>query len=250
MDYYDLECASQEDIHNEIKNKLMELNELVDYSETYHSCVFDEELLRIGLVDNLNNILIENKVPERFKVLSGDVDAGKFLGVRALLYLDDGRLSDKEWKLVKNITKKALPYLKFIDEVLDNIAVGKKLVISDMFTEYNHSSNDIDHIKFNLTNDGRGIVDIEITLKKTTTDKFKILYFKTAHHFSGNLDVMDYEDSFIPGPNIPGGKHIGVDENPITVKDSVEVSDMIAEGIDCLYGFFDDLSKKYKNMCK
>lgn len=107
MDYCDLECADQETIHTEIKNKLIELNELVDYSETYHSYAFEEELSRIELVDNLNNILIENEVPERFKVLSGDVDTGKFLGVRALSYLDDGRLSDKEWKLVENIAKKS-----------------------------------------------------------------------------------------------------------------------------------------------
>lgn len=119
-----------------------------------------------------------------------------------------------------------------------------------MFTEYNYSTNGINHIKFNLTNEGIGIVHIEITLKKTTTDKFKILYFKTAYHFLDDLDVMDYEDSFIPGPNISGGKYIGVDEKPITVKDSVEVSDMITEGIDCLYDFFDELAKKYKNMCE
>lgn len=237
-----------EDLYDRKREIIAELNFIEDQIigaekfEEYERLEAEEKEMS-DLVDRVNS---EVFTPMKMEIK----DVGKFLGVRALLYLDDGRLSDKEWKLVKNITKKALPYLKFIDEVLDNIAVGKKLVISDMFTEYNHSSNDIDHIKFNLTNDGRGIVDIEITLKKTTTDKFKILYFKTAHHFSGNLDVMDYEDSFIPGPNIPGGKHIGVDENPITVKDSVEVSDMIAEGIDCLYGFFDDLSKKYKNMCK
>lgn len=47
MDYQDLECADQETIHDEIKRKLTELNELMDYSETYYSYAFDEELARI-----------------------------------------------------------------------------------------------------------------------------------------------------------------------------------------------------------
>lgn len=250
MDHYDLECASQEEIHTEIKNRLFELNELMDYSETYHSYAFEEELSRIELLDNLNNILIENDVPERFKILSGDVDGGNFLGVRvsSLTYLDDRRLSDKEYKLLKNITKKALPYLKFIDEVLNN--AGKNLIISGMFTEYSHSTNDINHIKFNITNDGVGLVCTEVTLKKTSSNNFKILYLKIAHHFSDKLDLMDYEDSFIAGPNISGGKYVGVDEKPITVKESSELSQMISEGIDCLYNTFNELAERYKNMSK
>lgn len=250
MDYYDLECASQEEIHTEIKNRLFELNELMDYSETYHSYAFEEELSRIEILDNLNNILIENDVPERFKILAGDVDGGNFLGVRvsSLTYLDDRRLSDKEYKLLKNITKKALPYLKFIDEVLNN--AGKNLIISDMFTEYSHPTNGIDHIKFNITNDGVGLVCTEVTLKKTSSNNFKILYLKTAHHFSDKLDLMDYEDSFIAGPNISGGKHVGVDEKPITVKESSELSQMISEGIDCLYNTFNELAERYKSMSK
>ena len=250
MDYQDLECAGQETIHDEIKRKLTELNELMDYSETYHSYAFEEELSRIELLDNLNNILIENDVPERFKILTGDVDGGNFLGVwvSSLTYLDDRRLSDKEYKLLKNITKKALPYLKFIDEVLNN--AGKNLIISGMFTEYSHSTNDIDHIKFNITNDGVGLVCTEVTLKKTSSNNFKILYLKIAHHFSDKLDLMDYEDSFIAGPNISGGKYVGVDEKPITVKESSELSQMISEGIDCLYNTFNELAEMYKNMSK
>ena len=205
---------------------------------------------RIELLDNLNNILIENDVPERFKILAGDVDDGNFLGVRvsSLTYLDDRRLSDKEYRLLKNITKKALPYLKFINEVLNN--AGKNLIISDMFTEYSHPTNDIDHIKFNITNDGVCLVCTKFTLKKTSSNNFKILYLKTAHHFSDKLDLMDYEDSFIAGPNISGGKYVDVDEKPITVKESSELSQMISEGIDCLYKTFNELAERYKNMSK
>lgn len=64
------------------------------------------------------------------------------------------------------------------------------------------------------------------------------------------LDLMDYEDSFIAGPNISGGKYVGVDEKPITVKESSELSQMISEGIDCLYNTFNELAEMYKNMSK
>ena len=119
-----------------------------------------------------------------------------------------------------------------------------------MFTEYSHSTNDIDHIKFNITNDGVGLVCTEVTLKKTSSNNFKILYLKIAHHFSDKLDLMDYEDSFIAGPNISGGKYVGVDEKPITVKESSELSQMISEGIDCLYNTFNELAERYKSMSK
>lgn len=142
MDYYDLECANQETIHEGIKRKLNELNELMDYSETYYSYAFEEELARIELVDNLNNILVENGVPERFKIFASDIDDGNFLGFNAVPYLHNERMGDFDAKKLTSVTKKALPYLKFIDEVLDN--TGMDLTTDNIDINYDHKRNDIE----------------------------------------------------------------------------------------------------------
>lgn len=246
MDYQDLECADQETIHDEIKRKLTELNELMDYSETYYSYAFEEELARIELVDNLNNILVENGVPERFKILAGDIDDGNFLGFNAVPYLHKERMGDFDAKKLTSVTKKALPYLKFIDEVLDNI--GMDLTIDNIDINYDHKRNDIENIQFTVSNKGSYSFTSLIKLKHTSNGKFRLIYLKNSHNF-GSEGVVDMLDGKVPFASyVSGFIKEDDDESHIILKSPNELRHMILKGISNLHGMFSDISKKYDKL--
>lgn len=247
MDYYDLECANQETIHEEIKRKLTELNELMDYSETYYSYAFEEELARIELVDNLNNILVENGVPERFKIFAGDIDDGNFLGFNAVPYLHNERMGDFDAKKLTSVTKKALPYLKFIDEVLDNI--GMDLTIDNIDINYDHKRNDIENIRFIISNNGSYAFTSLIKLKRTSNGKFKLIYLKNSHNF-GYEGVVDMLDNEVPFASFISGDIIKEDDNEshIILKSPNELRHMIFKGAGDLHNMFSDISKKYDKL--
>lgn len=253
MDYYDLECADQETIHAEIKNKLMELNELMDYSETYHSYVFEEELSRIELLDSLNNILIENEVPERFRAFSTDIDDCNFIGLNIEPYLnEDLMINDKDYKTITRMVKKALPYLKFIDKVLNNI--GLDLEVADMYFEYSCSLNDIDCVKFSIADKYRSTFNSRIEMKTASTNnKFRILYFKNTYDLTG-MRLMGCEDKPIYSSEILGGEYIErVEElkgNGIFVTSPNELCHMIRKGINELHDKFNDIAGKYNKLVK
>lgn len=246
MDYQDLECADQETIHDEIKRKLTELNELMDYSETYYSYAFEEELARIELVDNLNNILVENGVPERFKILAGDIDDGNFLGFNAVPYLHKERMGDFDAKKLTSVTKKALPYLKFIDEVLDNI--GMDLTIDNIDINYDHKRNDIENIRFTVSNNGSYAFTSLIKLKRTSTSKFRLIYLKNSHNFESE-GVVDMLDDKVPFASYVSG-FIKEDDNEshIILKSPNELRHIILKGISNLHDMFSDISKKYDKL--
>lgn len=247
MDYRDLECADQETIHNEIKRNLIYLNELMDYSETYYSYAFEEELARIELVDNLNNILVEIGVPERFKILAGDIDDCNFLGFNATPYLHGERIGDFDVKKLTSVTKKALPYLKFIDEVLD--AIGMNLTIDNIDINYDHKRNDVENIRFTISNNGSYTFTSLIKLKRTSNGKFKLIYLKNSHNF-GYEGVVDTYDNGVPFASFIGGDFIREDddESHIILKSSNELCHMILKGIGNLHDKFSDISKKYDKL--
>ena len=246
MDYQDLECADQETIHNEIKNKLLELNELMEYSETYYSYAFEEELTRIELVDNLNNILVENGVPERFKIFAGDIDDGNFLGFNATPYLHKERMGDFDAKKLTSVTKKALPYLKFIDEVLANIGID--LTIDNIDINYDHKRNDIENIRFIISNNGSYAFTSLIKLKRTSNGKFKLIYLKSSHNFRYE-GVVDMNDNEVPFASYVSG-FIKEDDNEshIILKSPKELCHMIRKSINDLHDMFNDISNNYTKL--
>lgn len=251
MDYCDLECASQEEIHNEIKDKLMELNELMDYSNTYYSYAFEEELSRIELLDNLNNTLIENGVPDRFRVLSTDIDDCNFIGLNIEPYLnEDLMINEKDYKTINRMVRKALPYLKFIDKVLNNI--GLDLEVADMCFEYNCSLNDIDCVKFSITDKYRSTFNSRIEMKTASTNnKFRILYFKNTYDLTG-MRLMGPNDKPIYCSEILGGEHIeraeDLKKNGTFVSNPNELCHMIRKGIDELHDKFNDIAGEYNKL--
>lgn len=251
MDYYDLECADQETIHAEIKNKLMELNELMDYSETYHSYVFEEEISRIKLLDSLNNILIENEVPERFRAFSTDIDDCNFIGLNIEPYLnEDLMINEKDYKTINRMVKKALPYLKFIDEVLNNI--GLDLHVMDACFEYNYNLNDIDYVSFNITDRYREIFDSRIEMKHASTkNKFRLLYFKNEYNLTG-ARIVGHDDKPIHCSRILGGEYIehveDLKKNGTFISNPNELCHMILEGIGELHDRFNNIANKYTKL--
>lgn len=251
MDYYDLECASQEDIHTEIKNRLFELDELMEHSETYFSHAFEEELARIELLDNLNNILVENGVPERFRAFSNEVDEGILIGLYIAPYIEsDLTISTKNYKAINRMVVKALPYLKFIDDTLNNI--GLDLHAVDIDFEYNCNSSDIDYVGFNITDKYRETFNSRIEMKRASNNnKFRLLYFANMYDLTGTR-LIGCEDKPIYSSVLLGGKYIerveDLRKNATFVSSPNELCHMIREGINELHDRFNNIANKYTKL--
>lgn len=223
------------------------------YMESHQQCKnisFTDEFGIEGIKNfDINNI---DKYTNELLKLTENNDCN-FIGLNIEPYLnEDLMINDKDCKTITRMVKKALPYLKFIDKVLNNI--GLDLVVADMYFEYNCNLNDIDCVKFSIADRYRSTFNSRIEMKTASTNnKFRILYFKNTYDLTG-MRLMGCEDKPIYSSEILGGEYIErVEElkgNGIFVTSPNELCHMIRKGINELHDKFNDIAGKYNKLVK
>lgn len=207
-----------------------------------------EEYERLEAEEKEMSDLIGRVNSEVFTPMKMEIkDDGNFLGFNAVPYLHKERMGDFDAKKLTSVTKKALPYLKFIDEVLDNI--GMDLTIDNIDINYDHKRNDIENIQFIISNNGSYAFTSLIKLKRTSNGKFKLIYLKNSHNF-GYEGVVDMLDNEVPFTSFISGDIIKEDDNEshIILKSPNELRHMVFKGAGDLHDMFSDISKKYDKL--
>ena len=240
----------QKDLHNKIRKKLVEIEELASKSEVYYSYDFDEEIERLDLTVKLNELIREVGIPERFKIYSCNIDDGNFLGFNIDNCIDNCYEEGFDRKRLTRIAKKALPYLSFIDAVLEDTKLD--LIVDSMYIEYSNSVNDIEYMKFIITDKHASLFNNVIKIKKTSANKFKLLYLKNSHNLyaDSQLIITDYGDKWISHVEITDRDNVLNNESSIILSRSTDLSEKISDAVDNIHFKFNELSDKYNNFKK
>lgn len=197
----------QKDLHNKIRKKLVELNELTDKSEIYYSYLFDEEIDRLDITVILNNLIREHGIPKRFKIHSVDIDNGFFLGISVDKYISSKYEDRIDRKGLSEVIEKIKPYLDFMDKVL----------------------NPFNHLKLHIT-------DIQTDYIKGKVEKMPDKYFNLAYLknvINPTYGVLGRDDEYLSYGviEIPAREYV---ENCLTIKKPSELSNVIKEDMKML----------------
>lgn len=217
----------QKDLHNKIRKKLVELNELTDKSEIYYSYLFDEEIDRLDITVILNNLIREHGIPKRFKIHSVDIDNGFFLGISVDKYISSKYEDRIDRKGLSEVIEKIKPYLGLMDKVL-NPFNHLKLHITDIQTDY--IKGKVEKMRFVLDS-SQYIFSMVIEIEQMPDKYFNLAYLKNV--INPTYGVLGRDDEYLSygAIEIPAREYV---ENCLTIKKPSELSNIIKEDMKML----------------